>query len=339
LHHNIIRGVLEEKYQDLKLFFRPVFCSRFGQDLKSDRLLEALPGQPLPLSPWGRDAMQSPEGVDRLALAVASARRLGMRIFGWIRLQNYGEHLHNGFPVSEFHRDHPEWWERDREGAPYPAKMSLAFPEVRQFVQAIIRETCGYGLDGILIDFLRQLPVVLFSEPVLARFQALYGQDARTVPPGDPRLLKVQAEFSALFLSEVRRVLDTFSPRPELHVRIASPHLGHGLDPAGIAASGDVDEIIIEHRGLEAGEPDLEGMQQAAAGTNCRIVPSFQRMYWGTSRLPIHPEILRTYAERFYAQGARALCFYESTEGVLYPGYCRAVSSLKNPAEYFPLTR
>lgn len=300
---------------------------------------EAPPGQALPESPWGPDAMQAPGGVDRLALAVASARRAKLRLFGWIRLQNYGEHLQNGFPVSEFHRDHPELWERHRDGSPCPAKMSLAFPEVRRFVLAIVREACAYGLDGILIDFLRQLPVVLFAEPVLARFRALHGRDAREVPPGDPRLLKVQAGFTALFLREVREALAGFSPRPELHVRLASPHLGHGLDPAGIAASGDVDEILIEHRGAEALAPDLEGMLAAAAGTSCRIVPSLQRMHWGASRLPLHPEVLRANAERFHALGARALCFYESTEGVLHPGYCRGVRSLRDPAEHFPLTR
>ncbi len=300
---------------------------------------ETLPGQPLRDSPWGPDAMQAPHGVDRLALAVASARRFRMRLFGWIRLQNYGEHLQNGFPVSEFHRDHPEWWERHRDGSPCPAKMSLAFPEVRRFVLAIVHEACAYGLDGILIDFLRQLPAVLFAEPVLARFRALHGLDAREVPPGDPRLLRVQAGFTARFLHEVRRALDAFTPRPELHVRLASPHLGHGLDPAGIAASGDVDEILIEHRGAEALAPDLEGMLAAAAGTACRIVPSLQRMYWGASRLPLHPEVLRANAERFHALGARALCFYETTEGVPHPGYCRGVRSLKNPAENFPQTR
>ncbi len=337
---DLLFGIHREAGFDLLYYKLGGACWEYPSKVPGAELcLEALPGQPLPRSAWGPDAMKSPESVDRLALAVASARRTGMRLFGWIRLQNYGEHLNNGFPVSEFHRDHPEWWERTRDGVPYSAKMSLAFPEVRQFVLAIIRETCGYGLDGILIDFLRQLPAVLFAEPVLARFQALYGQDAREVPPGDPRILKVQAEFTMLFLREIRQVLDTFSPRLELHVRIASPHLGYGLDPPAIAASGDVDEILIEHRGLEARAPDLVGMQAAAAGTACRIVPSFQRMYWGTSRLPFHPEILRANAERFYAQGARAISFYESTEGVLHSGYCRGIRSLKNPAEYFPLTR
>jgi len=285
----------------------------------------------------GRDWLREMAGVDRLALAVASAKKHGMQIFGWIRLQNYGEHLAHGYPVSVFHRDNPHLYERSRGGDPIPARMSLAFPEVRQYELAIIREAIGYGMDGILIDFLRQLPAVCYADPVCERFRELHGQDAREALPTDPRLLKVQAGFTDIFLEEIRGALDEFEQKPELHVRIASPRLGHGLDPAAIAASGHVDEIIIEHRGPTAIAPDLEGVLDAAKGTGCRICPSYQRTYWGASRFPMRPDVIRRTSEEFYRLGARHISFYECTAGVMYPDFCRAIRRLRDPQEYFPI--
>lgn len=288
-------------------------------------------------SPWGPNTMKSPEGVDRLRLAVKSAKKCGMRLFGWIRLQNYGEHINNGFPVSTFHRDHQELWENYRSGKPCQGKMSLAFPDVRRFLKMIIKEAMSYGLDGILIDFLRQLPAVLYATPVRELFRRRHGEDAGMVPPTDPRLLRIQAEFTDLFLWEVRTLLDQFIPKGELHVRLAVPRLGHGLDPAAIAASGNVNEIIVEHRGVEPREPDFEGMMKIAAETGCQIVPSFQRVYWGKSRLPMRPDVIQKTVGRLYAQGARAVCFYECTEGALNPNYCRAIRRLSDSKERFSI--
>ena len=285
----------------------------------------------------GRDFLREWDTLDRLAWVRRAADRHGIVALGWIRLQNYGEHIHNGYPVSVFHRDHPRLWEKDRQGNPLHSKMSLAFPEVRRYELAIIREAIERGLRGILIDFLRQLPAVCYAEPVRERFAELHGEDARQALPTDPRLLKAQAEFSNIFLAEVRAALNEFDPRPELHVRLASPRLGHGLDPAAIAASGDVDEIIIEHRGPTAIEPDLGGMLAAAEGTGCRVCPSYQRTYWGASRFPMRPEIVRRTSEKYYAMGARSIAFYESTAVVWRPDLCRAIRRLKDPNEYFPI--
>lgn len=269
--------------------------------------------------------------VNRIGPAVDACRRQGMQILGQLRLQNQGEHIQHGFPVDRFFVNHPEFLERDAWGSVH-WKHCLAYPEVAAYHVRIVEESMGFGLDGILVDTLRQLPKVLYGDPVVAEFRARHGVDMRGLPPFDDRVVELQCEIFTRFIRQIRAAIERVNPRGELHLRVCRPYPLMGVDPVALAREGLVDEILIEDRSDTPREPDIAGLVNALKGTACRAGATFCRMnQWGTEIMPLAPELVERKAWAYARAGASSVTVYESNEVPLFPELRRAFHRLRHP--------
>jgi hypothetical protein len=90
---------------------------------------------------------------DPLAEAVRYGHSIGLQIHGWLSIN---EDDHGWGLQSEFSKKHPEFRWKHRDGRWYHSQLSFAFPEVRKYKLALIRELVEhYKLDGLFLDWIR----------------------------------------------------------------------------------------------------------------------------------------------------------------------------------------
>jgi hypothetical protein len=272
------------------------------------------------------------ENVNRVELAADACHRHGMEFFGWIRLQNHGEHIHGRFTLDRFYSEHPEYLEKNRWGEPVAGKLCLGYPEVRQFHARIAEEAIDLGADGILIETLRQLPKVLYGDPIVEEFRKRYGEDMCALSPFHPRVVDTQVEVMSTFLREIREAIRRKKPDAELHVRVGKAHALMGCDPGRWARDGLVDAVLINHRAQEPREPDVSALVEALRDTHCTPGATFARTYWGAERVPLHPYRIDKQVDKYYSQGARIIAFYETARVIPCPEFRRAIRRIGDPA-------
>ncbi len=194
------------------------------------------------------------ERLDPLRIAVEESRRWGLRLFGWMRANNY-----SGNAVARFFVQHPEWHEARADGRPAP-QLCFAVPAVRAHKGAILREAAAYGLQGLLIDTLRHPPMVGYHPLVTEAFRERFGeQPPRSLDApvflerGDDRegqawerWFRFRATFFAAFLRELRAGLqaDGLGHLP-IHVRVAPRRALHdGADLEALLDEGLIEGVV-----------------------------------------------------------------------------------------------
>jgi len=191
-------------------------------------------------------------GVDPMQQAIDTAHAQGHRLWMYQRPQAWTADPQLGhYALSRFYSAHQALRCEEADGTPIWA-LSLAYPEVRAQLNAILSEALERGADGVTLVLTRGFPLVRYEEPVRARFQALHGEDMRRAPESDPRLGVVWAEFVAAWLREVRQLLDDAGPSPLADRRSLTVMVGPsrewngrwGFDVAGWAREGLVDAIL-----------------------------------------------------------------------------------------------
>ena len=106
--------------------------------------------------------------------------------------------------VDGFMEKHLELRIRHRDGSPVE-KLSFAYPEVRDFQLAIMREaTERFDLDGVNIAFVRLNLCMGWEKPVVDAIRAQYGD----VEPTEEQRRTVSAQFLVQFMRDARQVLD-----------------------------------------------------------------------------------------------------------------------------------
>jgi len=198
----------------------------------------------------------------------------------------------------------------------------------------VFEELISYGIDGMLIDFLRTRPTIIFPDPLIQRFKKLYGVDPRSRPPEDPRILRLQADFVTDFLKSLRAMLKRRNPAHQLHVRIDSLARRKGWDVDTWIRKAIVDAIILEHTdSFDPGEPpDLQASIERNRRTQCKVIAGFYRPYWGEDHThPIHEAVVREKAQKYFAMGADGVSFYETAEVLLAPRLRQAIRRITKP--------
>jgi uncharacterized lipoprotein YddW (UPF0748 family) len=158
---------------------------------------------------WGEfDAFQE---------AVAYGHQIGLEVHAWLSLN---EDDHGWGLTSRFTREHPESrWVR-RDGRRYRSQQSFAFPEVRAYKLALVREILAYHPDGIFFDWIRTGDVrdnpqtdpdgvanYGYEAPNVERFKAKYDMDPHEVPNNDERWVRLRAEPQTEFMREAAAVI------------------------------------------------------------------------------------------------------------------------------------
>ena len=139
-------------------------------------------------------------GINPLKVARDEARRQGvefhvmLRPAGWKASIPYEETFN-----SKFFDAHPEWRCVDRDGTP-TMYMSYAYPEVRQHLLEIFRETLELEPEGVGFLFNRGMPMILWEDAFCERFTQISSADARQVAEDDHRILAMRATIMTEFM-------------------------------------------------------------------------------------------------------------------------------------------
>ncbi|MHA3770415.1 family 10 glycosylhydrolase [Verrucomicrobiota bacterium sgz303538] len=181
---------------------------------------------------------------DPFAEAIRYGHKIGMQIHAWVSIN---EDDHGWGLQSEFSKHHPEFrWQR-RNGQRYRSQLSFAFPEVREYKLAILRELmANYDLDGLFVDWIRTGDV-RDNPQNDADGVADYGYEqlppgGETSPPpnSDETWVRERAKPQTHFMREVRKLVREH--RRPLHIAALVGHPWH--------YRGEQDKIDGNLRGL-----------------------------------------------------------------------------------------
>ncbi|MCX6623553.1 MAG: family 10 glycosylhydrolase [Acidobacteria bacterium] len=205
---------------------------------------------------------------DSLAEAVRYGHQIGLKIHAWVSIN---EDDHGWGARSDFSLKHPEYRWRRRDGSFYRSQLSFAFPEVREYKLAIVREVVeNYAIDGVFLDFLRTGDIrdnpqtdqegvanYGYEEPLVKSFQEKYKVDARGIANGDERWVRHRAAPVTMFVRSVRGMMKSTKPKLPLAVMGVHPWCYRGmkdkidgnlrgmlLDMGGWAKDGLMDEAV-----------------------------------------------------------------------------------------------
>lgn len=162
---------------------------------------------------------------DPLREAVAVAHDFGLALSAWSTIY---EETHVQLATTRFAAEHPEYWWVARDGRRRASKLSFAYPEVRRYKLALIREQVEYGVDDICLDFFREnqlyqerhellLPkqevdaggvcAYGYEPAIVESFRQEQGLDPHALPNDDARWVRYRASFLTRFIREVREEL------------------------------------------------------------------------------------------------------------------------------------
>lgn len=154
---------------------------------------------------------------DSLAAAISYGHKIGLEIHAWLSIN---EEDHGWGLRTEFSKKHPEFRWRKQDGSFYRSQLSFAFPEVRKYKLALLKELLAYDIDGCFFDWIRTGDVRDnpqtdsdgvagngYEEPLVKKFKKKFGIDPHDVKNGDERWVQMRAEPQTEFVREVRKLL------------------------------------------------------------------------------------------------------------------------------------
>ena len=154
---------------------------------------------------------------DSLGCAVQYGHEIGLQIHAWVSIN---EDDHGWGLQSEFSKRHPACRWRRRDGSFYHSQLSFAFPEVRAYKLAILKELLrNYPLDGLFLDWIRTGDVrdnpqtdaegvanSGYEQPLVDSFKRAYGADPRELPNGDERWVRWRTKPQTEFMRAARKL-------------------------------------------------------------------------------------------------------------------------------------
>ena len=272
-------------------------------------------------------------GIDLVKERVDFLHSLGIEVFLGFRMGTTSDHPPAHVKSVPMWKEHPEWRCRDRDGNSI-IRLSMAYPEVREFYVKLFLELASYGIEGVQLIYTRRPPFVLFEDPVIEDFRRNYGIDPRELPEdselegefmteggfftNDPRLEKLWAGYVTAFMRELRRALDERQRPDGGRIQVAANvlynaaynHAG-GLDLETWVAEGLVDILVPPTQAYDYAEErhipviDYDYFNKLTTGSTCVFYPDLfpRQMCAG--------EYVRQ-AREAYEGGASGLAFWDS---------------------------
>jgi hypothetical protein len=308
---------------------------------------------------------------DPLAVATAYAHRHGVKLLPWLRITNDSRSSYS---------KRTAYWDRfgqfqltgaDGQRGSFP---SLGYKPVRDYKLSLLRELLeNYDIDGLFIDFQRDLPVIGIDPPVADEYVRRYGADPRVDARerANLRWRRFRAQVITDFMRDIRRLADAKARqvgRPiQVGARVSSrDNLWKGLDVETWIREGILDIVVPSEVVWFDPIVDIAPFLEMARGTRCRVIPGINPFFaGGTDDSTNHPnkddadvaEIIAKrcrqgaspveYARRvmdYYEAGADGVSFYESesltARAHLVPMFraCRRAADLaeylRDPAAY-----
>lgn len=192
------------------------------------------------MSPEQRAAVQEKMKVydyahfDSLGAAVQYGHKIGLQIHAWVSVN---EDDHGWGLQSDFSKKHPEYHWCHRDGRVYISQLSFAFPEVRKYKLAILKELLKeYPLDGLFLDWIRTGDVrdnpqtdadgvadSGYEKPLVEKFKSSFGADPHTIPNGDDRWVRLRAEPQTEFMRAVHQLAKSQKRKTPVAVMVGHP--------------------------------------------------------------------------------------------------------------------
>jgi hypothetical protein len=288
---------------------------------------------------------------DPLKVASEHARQKGVKFIPWFRMTN--EQSQDN-PAIEYIQKFKAFRVRGADGelTRWP---SLAYPEVREYKLAIIRElVTDYAVDGIMLDYLRTMPVIGYEPPVVDEYDRRYGTQLMSdlAERGSPRWKKFRAEYISAFMREVKQIVRAAEKqhgrRLEIVARVnARDNLWKGLDVETWIKEGLIDVVVPSNYAWFDPIVPVEPFLEMAKGTRCKVYPNLNPFFAGGTDdaehdpnknereaaeiiikrvqmgCPSNADYARAVLD-YYGKGADGVVFYEAetltARPPLYPG-------------------
>ena len=233
-------------------------------------------------------------GVNVLTVSADEAHRMGLDFWVMLRMGAWGSDSERN--SGPFFRNHPEYCIINKDGVHATAKMSYAYPEVRDYVVALFREIIGHcqagggRIDGISPGFLRGPEFVGYEPHVCEAFQKEYGEDPLELPDDDGRWLKFRARHVTQLMEDLREMLDEESKKQKTPIKLIpytfsneQVNLRYALDVREWVEKGLVDVLIADPNigGWDTLDPDF--YKEMRSKGNVQIILYGAR--WGMDEL------------------------------------------------------
>ena len=250
-------------------------------------------------------------GVDTMRTVVEYAHSMGIQVHSSQRMEAFQwsppfEDLFTG----SLYKEHPEWRCIDIDGREI-ARMSYAFPGVRDLVLAIFRELATeYDIDGINPIFNRGAPFLLYEQPLVKVFQKESGLDPRQLDERDERYLRYRAGVMTDFMRTLRKEMDEIGAKRGRKIEISTHVLNNeetnrffALDVPAWVEEGLIDNLIAYPWRDEDIDVEYYG----------RLVRNTPMKYYAEV-MPrrMSPKEYRQRAITYYCAGADGLCFWDT---------------------------
>ncbi len=166
--------------------------------------------------------------------------------------------------VSEFAKQHPEWWALDRQltkelDVGRKRVMSLAVPEVRAYENrqylSLLENTGG---DGVQVEFISEnkdedgVAIFGYEQPMVAAYREKFGKSPLKLANNDPGWVQFRADQVTTCLRELRQRLKDKFPRALLSVTVIDrdreDYIKVGQDLPRWVEEGLIDEFYVWFR-------------------------------------------------------------------------------------------
>lgn len=302
--------------------------------------------------PWGRYLQE--HCPLRRALDLGAAREL--RMWGWLCMnRNYGLENGKGNASRFWVANHDVMGEYYKDGSRDFSRLCYAFPEYREERLAAVLEAArvagpesGRRLETIVLDFVRQPPMLQYHPRLCEEYEAAAGRDPRGIEAQDIEPFRAWCQWRADILTDfvrtVRRELDRYGyetgHRFGLVPRLTD--LGIGVNPIeGVDVVTWLDEKLID--GLVTSplnwartvwEHDLRPYSALARQHGVPVIAGVslnqQTRFHGRGG-SVNFQVLARRAHDYYAQGADGIAFYQSESGLEFDGIEELVPAIGSP--------
>ncbi|MES2695114.1 MAG: family 10 glycosylhydrolase, partial [Verrucomicrobiota bacterium] len=197
--------------------------------------------------------------LDPYSFVLEHGRKEGVEIIAWLTMQNHYGDAYGGIFSSRWFNAHPDWhrWYKGAKRA-NDKSVSYYFPEVRSERVDILCEVAERSPDGVLVDWCRQTPIILYDPKMVAEYRAKTGVDPLRIDanhqPEYNHWIRWRAEFVTEVLRELRQRLERQTKpgarRIPVSVRVPSKgifyNLAQGLDLETWCREKLIDQIQVD---------------------------------------------------------------------------------------------